>query len=302
MGLFANKQTKPQPPSDDDVAADVAGQVFNESFRDELRQAGRDHFMQLIDASAVDLKRDVDAMLQRVSDDLRQQVMKQVEVTVGAANRDIAEQLTERIADYDRTAQDVRDQMSQTLTRNAQAVSDKYQQLSSSLQQSVASQEVLMITALEDNKAHVANAQAEQDKLLANLRETTEAAHTKAEQLEQQLETTISAQAEQLSGVYQENLARVNQTKQAQQQALIQLEQETQTLQQYHQQLTQQLEQTVADHKAMVTATINDNLARIIEHYLVGALGEQSDLVSQLPSIMQRLEESKADMVQDMRL
>ena len=299
MGLFAHKST---PHTDDDEATAAAQQVFDESFRTELREAGRTRFLELIDASAADLRRDVDAMLERVSDDLRSQVMRQVEVTVGEATRDINEHLRERIDEYDRTAAEARDQTSQTLARNAQAVSQKYQQLSASLQQSVASQEVLIISALEDNKAHIAEAEAEQDKLLASLRETTTEAHDRAAQLNESLQKAVSDQATELATIYQENLARVNETKQAQQAALTQLEQETQGLQQLQQQLSTMLEQSVAEQKAVLTQATQENMARIIEHYLVGALGEQSDLVAQLPSILERLEAVKADMAEDMRL
>jgi hypothetical protein len=52
----------------------------------------------------------------------------------------------------------------------------------------------------------------------------------------------------------------------------------------------------------MVIDVINDNMSRIIEHYLIGALGEQSSLREQLPSILENLEENKQAMVDDMKL
>jgi hypothetical protein len=43
-------------------------------------------------------------------------------------------------------------------------------------------------------------------------------------------------------------------------------------------------------------------MAQIVEHYLLGALGDQFDMKAQLPSILQQLEENKQAIVDDMKL
>ena len=43
-------------------------------------------------------------------------------------------------------------------------------------------------------------------------------------------------------------------------------------------------------------------MARIIEHYLLEALGDQYDLKAQLPAIIQQLETNKQAIVDDMKL
>jgi hypothetical protein len=40
----------------------------------------------------------------------------------------------------------------------------------------------------------------------------------------------------------------------------------------------------------------------VVEHYLVGALGDQYDLKTQLPSILASLEENKQTIVDDVKL
>lgn len=43
-------------------------------------------------------------------------------------------------------------------------------------------------------------------------------------------------------------------------------------------------------------------MARIVENYLVAAIGEQYNLKSQLPSIIKQLEENKQAIVDDIKL
>lgn len=43
-------------------------------------------------------------------------------------------------------------------------------------------------------------------------------------------------------------------------------------------------------------------MARILEHYLIGALGEQTHFKAQLPSIIEQLEKNKQAMMDDMKL
>ena len=109
-------------------------------------------------------------------------------------------------------------------------------------------------------------------------------------------------QAQQLDEVYQQNLERVEATAQTQEKLLQDLSASTEALEQKYQQLSQLVDQSVENQKTMLTAAINDNMARIIEHYLVEALGEQSDLRTQLPSILEQMEQNKQAMVEDMKL
>lgn len=301
MGLFNNKQPSKQTSSADD-ATDAAVAIFDQQYRDELRQLGRDHFKQLIDSSASDLKNDIDAAMKQVAIDLKDYMTRQLDVTISNVNTEITNQLNERISEFNRVTAEAQDLASQSLNRNAQAVQEKYQQLSATLQQTVASQEVQMITVFQDNKAKIVNTQAEQDKILDELTHTAEISRQKSEQLHQSMQQAIADQSDKLTQIYQANLSQIAEAKKSQDAALESLNSGSEALRQKHQQLSELLDKSVADQKAMLIETINGNMARIIEHYLIGALGEQSDLKSQLPSILERLEQNKQAMTEDMQL
>ena len=301
MGLFGSKQPTKQPDPADD-AANQAADVFDQQYRDELRQIGRDHFKKLIEASASDLKSDIDATMQQVAVDLKDHMMRQLDVTVAGVNTEITNQLNDRISEFNRLTSEAQDLATQSLNRNAQAVYEKYQQLSASLQQTIASQEVMMITVFQENKARATAINAEQDKAMQELSDTIAESRQKVAQLDQTLQQSVSDQSAKLNEVYQRNLTAVESAKQTQDQTIAALNQNVAALEKQYQELSQLLDQSVAQQKAMLVETINDNMARIIEHYLVGALGEQSDLKAQLPSILERMEQSKQAMVDDMKL
>lgn len=299
MGLFKGKQpAKPQP---DDAVAE-ADAVFDEQYRQELRQLGRDHLKSLIDANAEVLPSEIEATVQQVSGDIREYMTSQLDAALARINSEVSNQLSERINDYSRLASESQELASQSLTRNSQAVFEKYQQLSATLQQTIASQEVQMIAVFQESKNRLVATQAEQDEALATLRDMTESARRQTDQLHQEMKQAISSQSAQLSEVYQKNLTEVTKARQAQASALETLQAGAEALEEKHRQLAELLDKSVADQKAMLVETVNDNMARIIEHYLVGALGEQSDLKAQLPSIVERLEQSKQAMMDDMML
>lgn len=300
MGLFSKKQSK-QDPSET-AAAEVAQQVFDESYREELRQLGRQHFKQLLDEGTVDLKQDVDSLMKQVTSDIKEHMIRQLDETVTRIHSELTNHMNERITEYNRLASETQDLLAQSLNQNAQAVREKYQQLSAAMQQVISSQEVAMVGLFEGNKSRVVALQNEQDKALQDLSASTNKTRQQSDQLGHALQQSITQQSASLSQVYQENMSRVMATKEAQTKALETLNASAMALEQKHQQLAQLLERSVANHKAMLVETINDNMARIIEHYLIGALGEQTDLKEQLPSILEQLEKNKQAMVDDMKL
>ena len=301
MGLFSNKQGSKQQPSEEEVV-DIAKEIFDQEYREELRQAGRDHFKKLLHDSTTTLKDDVDATMQQVAIDLKEYMTRQLDVNIANINAEITNQMNERISEFNRVSAEAEELVAQSMSRNAQAVYEKYQQLSASLQQTIASQEVTMVTIFQDGKARLTAAQNEQDKLVNELRETTESSRQKTEELTKRIQEAVEEQDSQLNNVYKENLQRVEVTKDSQAKTLETLQASADALQKQHEQLSELLDKSVADQKAMLIELINDNMARIIEHYLIGALGEQSDLKTQLPSILAQLEQNKQAMVEDMKL
>ena len=62
------------------------------------------------------------------------------------------------------------------------------------------------------------------------------------------------------------------------------------------------LKQHVAAREEAMMKAFEADMAEIVEHYLVEALGSQFDVKSQLPMIVRELEASKQQMAEDMRL
>lgn len=302
MGLFSHTQHDDDQSPEAEAAHAIAHQTFDDNFQEELRQAGRRHFKKLLDEGTADLRPNVDKILQHVSTDLKDYMRRQLDMTVARINTEITNQLSDRLKQFDAVAAESRDAMTQSLNHDTQDMREKYQQLSASLQQVVAQQEVLMASVFQDQKARAETIQHEQDVMLGSLRTAADATRQQAEHIAEDLRHTIDQQKTSLDTIYQENLTRVQEVSAVQTETLGRLTASAAALEQKHQEMTQFLDKTVADEKAMMAQTVGDNMARIIEHYIIGALGEQSELRSQLPGIMQQMEQHKKEMMDDIAL
>lgn len=299
MGLFAHKSEPDEGASD---SVDVASEIFDESYREELRQLGRDEFTKIIHKSAETLKQDIDSTMTRVADDLKEYMTKRLDTTIGAVNSEVTNQLNERVHEYNRLADEAHDAANDALTQSIQTMQEKYQKLSASLEQAVANQEVLMVTVFQDNRSRILAAQAEQDKLLDGVREQVQTTRTTSESLSRDLEASVHEQQTKLGEIYQENIARVVKTRDAQVKVIDALSRSTQALQHQYTHLSVLLDKSLTDQKAILTGTLNDHMARIVEHYLKDALGEQFDVQAQLPSILEQMEAHKEAMTGDINL
>jgi len=300
MGLFQSKRPKAEPSSDE--AADVAVEIFDEQYREELRRSGREYFTKLINENAAVFKEDLDVTIVHVGTELKDYMTTRLDETIAHMNSELTKRLDERLAEYDRMTKDAQDLAIQSLNRNAQALHDKYEQLSVQLQQIVASQEAMMITTFEENKGRITATEEAQDEALQSLEDTAAHAREQSERLADTLQKNVSDQEVKLNAVFQENMERVTATKNAQEMALKSLSDSAAALEQQHQLLAATLQKTVADQKAMLVDVYEKNMAQIIEHYLLGALGDQYDMKAQLPMIIKQMEENKQAITDDMKL
>ncbi len=301
MGLFTGKQ-QPKKDSQTDEALEAAENLFDGAFRDEIRNYGRDYFKKILNENAAHFTKDLDASIAQIHTDLKAYMTTQIDESIAQINAKLTEQLDERIVAYDRMAKDAQDQAVQSLNRNAQALHEKYHQLSQMLQQTVSSQEVLMITAFEENKARLTAAQAAQDVVTESVNRSSQASREQAEQLSASVKQTISEQEAMLKDVFEENKTRVETTKVAQDAALQSLNASAETLKEQADQLNATLQQNIVNQEAIMTNAIQENMARIIEHYLLGALGDQYDMKAQLPLIIKQMDANKQAIMDDMKL
>ncbi len=252
MGLFQGKKGHKKSS---DPALDAVELVFDDEFREDLKNRGRLYFERVINENAALFKQDLDATVTYVSTELKQHVARQLDEQFTEINRvnaelreHIAKQLDEQFVEYSKTMNDAKDLALQALGRSAQALEQQHQQLALSLEKSVANQDAMLTSALQDKQAQVIEMKEAQD---AAMQALNRSAHALREQ---------------------------------------------------HEQLSSMLEKTIADQKAMVVDTFQQNMAQVIEHYLLDAVGDQYDIKAQLPAIIKQMEENKQAIADDMKL
>ena len=143
---------------------------------------------------------------------------------------------------------------------------------------------------------------AAQDAALKTMTESAEALTRQHQQLSATLQHHVDEQGAILHTAYQESKAQVTTMKDSQRVALEWLRSSVQQMQEQYTQLGQVLQQNVANQEAMLVDAFEKNMAAVVEHYLLGALGDQYDIKAQLPSIIKQLESSKQAMTDDMKL
>lgn len=252
MGIFQHKQGQKKP---DDQAVDAVEGILDDDFREELKGRARLYFDRVINENAALFKQDLDATVAHINTELRQHVARQLDsqfTEITEVNNElkghITKQLDDRFVEFDKTTKEAQDLALQALGRSAQALEDQHKQLSSALEKSVANQDALLVSAVDENKA------------------------------------------------------RIEQMKAAQLAAVESLTHSAQALEEQRKQLNALLEKGIADQQALFIDTFQQNMARIIEHYLLGALGDQYDMKAQLPAIIKQLEANKQAIADDMKL
>jgi len=141
-----------------------------------------------------------------------------------------------------------------------------------------------------------------QDAALASLNKSAQAVLDQNTQLSTTLQSSIQSQEEALKKSSEQNLARLEEMKASQDAALEKLTAGAKAVEEQYQNLSADLEKRVAEQEEMRVDAFKDNMAKIIEHYLLGALGDQYDMKAQLPSIIAQLETNKQAIVDDMQL
>lgn len=301
MGLFQGKhQTKKHSPADE--VRETVHDMFDDHYREELRKTGREYFERVISESSVRFKQDLDETISSVNTELKDYMTRRLDETIAHVDDELTKRLDERLAEYDKVIKDAQDQAVQTLNRNAHTLHDTSQELVATLQKTLTSQEAVMIGVFEENKARILKTQGAQEMVLQSLQTSAQMSQKQSQQLSATLEKTIADQSAVLVKVFKDNEARIEATKQAQDAALQVLNASAQALGQQYQQLSATLQQSVIDEKTMLVGAFENNMAVVVEHYLLGALGEQYDMKAQLPMIIKQMEANKKAMMDDMKL
>ena len=296
MGLFKKAKKPVEQP------AEIAEQVFDEKYRQELRNMGRDHFKRLLDDNSAGIKQDVDAVLAQLTNSLRRHMATQLDLAITRVNSDISNSLKEQMTDFNRVSGESQELVIQSLSRNAQAVHEKYQQMSTNLQQVIANQEVMMVGVFQDNQSRVSTIQSEQDRALGQLKDNIAKMNQQSESAVAKMTQSSDEQSKKLTDLYQKVIDGADEMSQSQGKAISQLQQSVESLEQQHARLKEMIDESITKQKSMIADVIDEHMSRIIEHYLIGALGERSDLAKDMPGILEKMQEHKQEMMDDMKL
>lgn len=142
----------------------------------------------------------------------------------------------------------------------------------------------------------------EQELALKSMTESAQTLKEQHDELRKALQKNVADQQDLLHTAFDENKQQISAMKDAQEAALKWLNQSAQALHDQYQQMTTVLQKNISDQEDLIIGAFQGNMAQIVEHYLLGALGDQFDLKAQLPSIIKQMEEKKQDIVDDMKL
>jgi hypothetical protein len=274
VGIFQHKQHVPTP---EEQALEAALLAFGEDYREQLREKGRLKFDQIVGETATIFKNDLDATVAQVSKELKEHIVKQ---------------LDEQLVTYGKLMKDAQELALKSLNSSSQTLQDQHKELSDTLRNNVVSQEEQLLNVVKDT----------QTLAVESLNRSSKALDEKYYELTGLLSKNIGDQERFLVETFQDNIVRINEIKDAQTLAVKMLQQSTQKVEQQYQLLATTLKDNVANEQKMLVDGFQDNMAHIIEHYLLDALGEQYDLKAQLPAIIQQMEQNKQLIMDDMKL
>jgi DNA anti-recombination protein RmuC len=141
-----------------------------------------------------------------------------------------------------------------------------------------------------------------QDQAMSQLNDSVQNLQKQHEALGEELKKSIEYQEAMLGNVFDKSKTQIETMNHTQEEALKSLTDALQSLQHQRDTLGETLDKVVAAEKDTLTKAYQDNAALIIEHYLLGALGDQYDMKAQLPAIIKQMEENKQTIVDDIKL
>jgi hypothetical protein len=202
MAFFQHDEPKRKSPADQ--AADSVAKAFNNHFKEELRERGREHFDKLLAQNEKLFQKELDDTIDDVNQGLRKHIITKFENEIGK---------------YVGAVKDAQEEAIKTLKASTQDLIEYQESISDT-----------------------------QDEALASLEDSVKDFNQKQEKLGETLAKSIASQEEKLVAAFEENMA------------------------------------------------------RIVENYIVGALGDQFDVKAQLPAIIKQMEDKKQAILDDIKL
>ncbi len=141
-----------------------------------------------------------------------------------------------------------------------------------------------------------------QSAALSAMTESAQKVEREFKELSENLRQGATEQAAKANELYDGTKAQLEAIKDAQNTTLQWLNNNAQALHDQYVKLSETLQQDVKNQETILVSAFEDQMATVIEHYLLQTISEQVDLKEQMPSIIKQMEASKQSMAEDMRL
>jgi F0F1-type ATP synthase membrane subunit b/b' len=116
--------------------------IFNEEFREELRNRGRLHFEKIIGENAMFLQQDLRLTTSQLNDYMKSEITRKLE---------------EEFAKYEQSIMDAKQMAIESIEKTNQAINEQRQLLSNQVTQEISKEKEQMLKRFEDNMADIVN-------------------------------------------------------------------------------------------------------------------------------------------------
>lgn len=124
------------------AAEEDVDHIFNEEFREELRNRGRLHFEKILGENAMFLQQDLRLTTSQLNDYMKQEITKE---------------LKEAFANYESAIGDAKQLAVESIEKTKQAIDEQRQAMGDQLEKEISEEKQRRITMFEDNMAQVIN-------------------------------------------------------------------------------------------------------------------------------------------------
>lgn len=116
--------------------------IFNDEFREELRNRGRLHFEKIIGENAMFLQHDLRLTTSQLNEYMKSEITKK---------------LQEEFSKYEESISDIKDMATESITKTQEAIDQQRQAMGQQLTQEVANEKARLVKRFEDNMADIVN-------------------------------------------------------------------------------------------------------------------------------------------------
>lgn len=142
LNLGNAKAVKKDEKDMESVADSAVRQIFNDEFREELRNRGRLHFEKIIGENAMFLQQDLRLTTSQINEFMKQEITKS---------------LHDAFTKYEESIQDAKNIALDSINKTQQAVEEQRQLMRQQLDEAFAKEKQALIKRFEDNMAEIVN-------------------------------------------------------------------------------------------------------------------------------------------------